>query len=117
MRFLFILTCAAALASPAMAAGQADNWIELPVNQGGARGWYDVGTVHLQGQWRTVRMRWESTPGAQPSETWVRIDCVSGALQTIGGFNNNGEPIPAGDWSMPVPGSIGTIIKTGVCSR
>ena len=117
MRFLFILACAAALASPAMALGQAENWVELPVNQQGTRGWYDIGTVHIQGQWRTARMRFQPPGDAQATEIWVRIDCGSGATQTISGFNPNGEPIPAGDWSIPVPGSMGTIIRSGVCSR
>lgn len=115
MRFMIMLASSVVLALPVAMAAQAENWIELPVNQQGVRGWYEIGTVHQQGAWRTVRMRFQA-PGQPPNDSWQRIDCSNGAIQTISSFNSNGEPIPASNWTVPVPGSIGAIMASGVCS-
>ncbi|MBX7247570.1 MAG: hypothetical protein K1X35_00800 [Caulobacteraceae bacterium] len=118
MRVLGILSCIAIVAATPALAGPYESWVTLPVNQQGQNGSYDVGTIHIQGSWRTIRMRFDNPANAgRPSDIWVRVDCSSAAVQVIGEFNANGEPVPAGDWSASAPGSMGSIIRDGVCNR
>jgi hypothetical protein len=109
MRLWCVLSSVAVLAVPALAAAQSESWIELPVNQADVRGWYDVGTIHVQGPLRTTRIRFQPPGAAQPNEGLIRVNCQTGATQSIAGFNDFGEPVAGGDWSV-VPGSIGWMV-------